>query len=217
MIAIHALTGIQSRFEKTMQVFIDINDVLLTTLLDSGSTHNFIDTEATTRAGITLGGRSSLRIVVANGDQLQSLGHCRGLSVSIRGRAVLHRLLRAHPWFLPHGTWRTVVGIARPYTMALRLAHTTIHPERASGTLVGLRNGPGATVSAANGGQRHGQYTPPFRVAVHRACWAATPPQLLPPHLSPARHDACRDLTVQSESASWPLVDFGVLNDNLIK
>jgi hypothetical protein len=55
----------------------------LIALLDSGSTHNFIDVKAASRAGITLGGRSGMRVVVANGDQLQSPRSCRGLPVSI--------------------------------------------------------------------------------------------------------------------------------------
>jgi hypothetical protein len=50
-ISIHALTGIQYRSRKTMQVFIDINDIRLTTLLDSGSMHNFIDTKPRHKQG----------------------------------------------------------------------------------------------------------------------------------------------------------------------
>jgi hypothetical protein len=45
-ILIHDLTGIQSCHCHTMQLRVDINGACHLTLLDSGSTHNFIDTEA---------------------------------------------------------------------------------------------------------------------------------------------------------------------------
>jgi hypothetical protein len=53
MISIHALIGVQPRAAKTMQLFVDVHGVRLTALLDSGSTHNFVDLEATAQAGIT--------------------------------------------------------------------------------------------------------------------------------------------------------------------
>jgi hypothetical protein len=43
-ISLHTLMGIQPRSGRTMQALITVNDTHLTTLLDSGSTHNFIDT-----------------------------------------------------------------------------------------------------------------------------------------------------------------------------
>jgi predicted aspartyl protease len=73
-ISMHALTGIQSRVGHTMQVIILINDVRLMTLLDSGSTHNFVDTGAAQRAAIELCGRAGLKVAVANGDRITSSG-----------------------------------------------------------------------------------------------------------------------------------------------
>jgi hypothetical protein len=52
-ISIHALIGVQPCAAKMMQLFMDVHGVRLTVLLDSGSTHNFVDLEATARAGIT--------------------------------------------------------------------------------------------------------------------------------------------------------------------
>jgi hypothetical protein len=65
-ISIHALTGIQPRTGRTMHVHMHIAGTLLVALLDSGSTHNFIDTDA-----------------VANVDRVTSPGCCHDLSVSI--------------------------------------------------------------------------------------------------------------------------------------
>jgi hypothetical protein len=45
-ISLHALTGIQPRSGHTMQLRVSINDIVLLALLDSGSTHNFVNTEA---------------------------------------------------------------------------------------------------------------------------------------------------------------------------
>jgi hypothetical protein len=73
-ISIHALTGIQPRTGRTMHVHVHIAVTLLVALLDTGSTHNFIDTDAATRAGLALLGSSGLRVAVANGDCVTSPG-----------------------------------------------------------------------------------------------------------------------------------------------
>jgi hypothetical protein len=52
-ISLHAITGIQPRMGKTMQLLVAINGVHLRALLDLGLTHNFIDTVETHRAGIS--------------------------------------------------------------------------------------------------------------------------------------------------------------------
>jgi hypothetical protein len=75
-ISLHALIGIQPRSGCTMQLPVVINKVVLIALLDSGLTHNFVDIEAATRAGMTLQGRASLRVAVANGDRITSPGSC---------------------------------------------------------------------------------------------------------------------------------------------
>jgi hypothetical protein len=69
-ISLHALTGIQPNSGKTMQLHILVNGVVLTSLLDPGSTHNFMDTDVAARAGIQLRGALGLRVAVANGDRM---------------------------------------------------------------------------------------------------------------------------------------------------
>jgi hypothetical protein len=66
-----------------MQLLVVINDVDLRALLDSGSTHNFINTAATHRAGITWQAASDLQVAVANSDSLDSPGQCRDLPIVI--------------------------------------------------------------------------------------------------------------------------------------
>jgi hypothetical protein len=66
-----------------MQVLVVINGVHLTALLDADYTHNFVNTDAAARAGITLSGLSGLCLAVANGDWLTSLGCCHNLNMAI--------------------------------------------------------------------------------------------------------------------------------------
>jgi hypothetical protein len=82
-ISIHALTGIQPRTGRTMHVHVHIAGTLLIALLNTGSTHNFIDTDAATCAGLALLGPSGLRVTVVNDIRVTSPGYCRDLSVSI--------------------------------------------------------------------------------------------------------------------------------------
>jgi hypothetical protein len=84
-ISLHTLMGIQPRTARTMQLIVIIHGVCLIALLDSGSTHNFVDTDAAAHTGITLQSRSSLHVAVANDDRLTSSGSCLGLRIQIKG------------------------------------------------------------------------------------------------------------------------------------
>jgi hypothetical protein len=88
-ISIHALTWIEPCSGRTVKVKVIINAVALTALLDSGSTHNFIDTDAATRAGLQLAPRGDLRVAVTNGDRISSLGSYCNISISIGGEVFI--------------------------------------------------------------------------------------------------------------------------------
>jgi hypothetical protein len=81
--SLHTLTGIHPRSERPMQIYVFINGTTLRALLDSGSTHNFVDSEAASRAGIVFVAQHSLRVAVANGDRVESSRCCRNLKISI--------------------------------------------------------------------------------------------------------------------------------------
>jgi hypothetical protein len=83
MISIHALTGIVPHSGRTMKVIVIINVVALTTLLNPGSTDNFINTDAAPHADLNLMPRGSLCVAVANSDHISSPGGCRDVSISI--------------------------------------------------------------------------------------------------------------------------------------
>jgi predicted aspartyl protease len=67
-ISIAALTGIQTRTGRTMQVYVTVQGAVLRALLDSGSTHNFVDSEAAACIGIKFSSRGGFSVAVANGD-----------------------------------------------------------------------------------------------------------------------------------------------------
>jgi hypothetical protein len=83
--SIHALTDIQPCTSRTMAILISVNDAHLIALLDSGSTHNFIDNTVAPSAGVTLAGLSGMRVAVANGDKLISSGCCRNMALTVHG------------------------------------------------------------------------------------------------------------------------------------
>jgi hypothetical protein len=77
-ISLHVITGIQPRSGRTMQVLVIINGAHLSALLDSGSTHNFVDSTSAARAGVQLTAQHGLRVAVANDDQVHNPGCCKG-------------------------------------------------------------------------------------------------------------------------------------------
>ncbi|EEC80348.1 hypothetical protein OsI_22431 [Oryza sativa Indica Group] len=80
-ISLHALTGI--RTSKTMRLAVIIGGVTMSALVDSGSTHTFVATEAARRLGLSPTTKSGLNVMVANGDQVTSSGICSGIPIKI--------------------------------------------------------------------------------------------------------------------------------------
>jgi hypothetical protein len=58
----------------TMQIAVTLGATSLITLLDSGSTHNFISEEAARRSGLPLRQRPRLTAMVANGERITCEG-----------------------------------------------------------------------------------------------------------------------------------------------
>jgi hypothetical protein len=105
-ISIHALTGIQPHASRTMAILVSVNDAHLITLLDLGSTHNFIDNTTTSRAGVTLARLSGMRIAVANGDKLVSSGCCHHMAMMVHGEQ-----FHIDCYGLPLGSFDMVLGV----------------------------------------------------------------------------------------------------------
>jgi hypothetical protein len=105
-ISLHVLTGIQFRSNRTMQLLIHVNSASLMALLDSRSTHNFINEQAATRACITLLGTRHLRVAMANDDKLTSSGCCRNMQLVIHGKCFTIDCYR-----LALGSYDMVLGV----------------------------------------------------------------------------------------------------------
>jgi hypothetical protein len=82
-ISLHALTGISAT--NTMQLKITIAGTKLLALVDSGSTHTFIDDQVVSRLGLDIMLRPGLSVKVANGEKVQSYGVCKGTSSTFKG------------------------------------------------------------------------------------------------------------------------------------
>jgi hypothetical protein len=68
---------------NTMKLPVVINGVSLVALVDSGSTHTFIQEGLVSKLGIMVERRTGLSIKVANGDRVPSTGVCRQVAISI--------------------------------------------------------------------------------------------------------------------------------------
>jgi hypothetical protein len=127
-ISLHALTGIQQHTSKTMQLWVQIDDATIMALLDSGSTHNFLDTAIAEHIGLAPQAATSFCVTVASGDRLDCSRRYTNLDIDIADE--LHhvlwlgtRLLRDGPWCpVAGGPWSGVVG---PPSL-----HTCIHVHR---------------------------------------------------------------------------------------
>jgi len=77
-ISLHAATGVLARGCQTMKVHVRVGDVVAVALLDSGSSHNYIDVQMAQRASVHLTAHTGLSVAVANGDRITSPGRALG-------------------------------------------------------------------------------------------------------------------------------------------
>jgi hypothetical protein len=81
--SLQALAGVA--FTDTMKLEVGLGSASLVTLLDSGSTHNFISEAAARRTGLPLQHRPRLTAMVANGERVACVGVIRGAPLTIGG------------------------------------------------------------------------------------------------------------------------------------
>jgi len=79
--------------------------VLLRELVDSGSSHNFINTDRAPSTGLPTVPRKALRTTVANGDKMSCLGVLRRAPFSIVGKPLIDNI-----FVLPLGGYDMVLG-----------------------------------------------------------------------------------------------------------
>ena len=82
-ISLHAMAGTPT--PQTMRVTGMIASHPFYILIDSGSTHNFIDPHIFHQTGLISNSDSRVKVQVANGDQMQSEGKCSDVAFTIQG------------------------------------------------------------------------------------------------------------------------------------
>ena len=105
-ISLHAISGVRARGCQTMKVRISIAGVTGVALLDSGSSHNFIDVNMAQRAGVRLIPCPNLSVTVANGDRVASPGKALAQSFHIGNEA-----FDIDFYALPLGAYDMVLGV----------------------------------------------------------------------------------------------------------
>ncbi|KAK3146343.1 hypothetical protein QOZ80_3BG0264910 [Eleusine coracana subsp. coracana] len=102
-ISVYAITGVS--IGETMQMVTHMGSAMLTALLDSGSTHNFVSEAAATAAGLTYTTRPGLHVMVANGERIPCSGVLHNVAFSINDAP-----FRADFYILPLGGYDVVLG-----------------------------------------------------------------------------------------------------------
>ena len=89
-ITLYALVG--SPTPRTMRVKGKVNSVSLVTLVNSGSTHNFIDAAIVSVLHVPVDESQILEVTVANGDIIKTQGLCKDVHVCLQGQIFLVQL-----------------------------------------------------------------------------------------------------------------------------
>ncbi|CAL5377841.1 unnamed protein product [Camellia sinensis] len=82
-ISLHAIYG--ARAPQTMKVRGRVGQHQITLLIDSGSTHNFLNSKVARKLGVSTNSAGRFEVVVANGEKISSSGRCKGICTIIQG------------------------------------------------------------------------------------------------------------------------------------
>ena len=87
VVSLHALVGIDGY--QTMRVQGKIKNQVVVILIDTGSTHNFVDVNIARKGGWQLQPLASFNVTVANGEKLKVHDLCANLHVEIQGEMII--------------------------------------------------------------------------------------------------------------------------------
>jgi len=82
-ISLHAISGTPT--PHTMRVVGFIRGQMVVILIDSGSTHNFLDPSIVKKTQLSILSHTRITVKVANGDTIQSEGQCSDVSLKVQG------------------------------------------------------------------------------------------------------------------------------------
>jgi hypothetical protein len=82
-ISLHALAG--SSAPRTMRLIGKVGSQEVIVLIDTGSTHSFVDPNVARKAYLSADGEGQLTVMVADGATLSCQGHCKAVSILLQG------------------------------------------------------------------------------------------------------------------------------------
>ncbi|XP_042980307.1 uncharacterized protein LOC122310468 [Carya illinoinensis] len=85
-ISLNAISGTPGN--NTMRLLGRIGQAQVVILIDSGSTHNFIDTSVPEKAKIEVDTTQQLQVRIANGDIIQTEGYCSSVRTNLQGTQI---------------------------------------------------------------------------------------------------------------------------------
>nr|XP_048331662.1 uncharacterized protein LOC125422982 [Ziziphus jujuba var. spinosa] len=103
-ISLHAIIG--ATYPQTFWVKGKIQNIEVTTLIDGGSTHNFMDQTLVKRLGLSMDQGNKLPVMVANGDRIECVGKCMGLTLTVQNCPV-----QSNFYVLPVAACPIVLGV----------------------------------------------------------------------------------------------------------
>jgi predicted aspartyl protease len=80
-ISLHAITGINHPNAMRLIGWIENHKIIM--LVDSGSTHNFLDSSMGRKLKVSISKEQRIRVKVANGEEVMSEGKCMQLKVQL--------------------------------------------------------------------------------------------------------------------------------------
>jgi hypothetical protein len=123
---ISLLTIVGVRTRDTMQVVVRFGAVTVHTLLDSGSTHNFVSTPVTANCGLCFILCTNINVTIANGDKAPAVGVFRDATFTIAGEAFCADFFVPPPRWLRYGARDRLVGHAGVDSLGFRTPHHVV-------------------------------------------------------------------------------------------
>lgn len=103
-VSLSSVMGITS--PKTMRLLGSINGSGVVVMIDPGTTHNFVSSEAAQKLGITLTESKSFGVTLGTGEAVQGEGVCHGVVLELQGITIVEDFL-----ILPLGNSDIILGI----------------------------------------------------------------------------------------------------------
>lgn len=106
-VSLYIIRGSQT--PQTMKVKAWINQVPLTVLIDSGSTHNFLNLYIAKKAGLLVKKGIKLKVSVAHGKRMPWFERCDEVKMKVQGISVVTKKQFAHSQQVWSRVWSTMV------------------------------------------------------------------------------------------------------------